>query len=92
MLEAGSGEDPFEEVRPTYDLKRARSCIWEGKEGCVLSVALPQPVAILPWDVTRWACSPTEGCQEAPAHTGDLSGVGPTPCGVWHCDRLAVTT
>jgi hypothetical protein len=34
---------------------------------------------ILPSDVQPWDSSPSEGCQEASAHAGDLSGARPKP-------------
>lgn len=41
-----------------------RLCIWEGQDGCLLQVGLPQPVAVLPWDVQpQWgAAEALHGC------------------------------
>jgi hypothetical protein len=56
----------------------------------VLRVGLPQIVAVLPWDVQPYDCSPTRGCPETPAHSGDLSAARATPSWVWRSNHLAV--
>jgi hypothetical protein len=71
------------------DLKRVRLCIWEGKKGCVFQVGLPQPVAVLPWDIEPWESFPTAGYLKAPAHPSGLSGARPKPFMDAAAQRLA---
>lgn len=48
---------------------RVRACARVVPASC-----LPQPVALLSWDIKTWDCSPTEGCQEASAHLSTSVG------------------
>jgi ferredoxin len=49
------------------------------RQGRVLRVGLPQPVAILPWGVKPGDCVSSAGCPKALAHKGDFGGVRPQP-------------
>jgi hypothetical protein len=48
---------------PPCDFKRVKLCIWQGNEVCVLKLGLPQPVAVLSWEVQPCTTPPVRAAR-----------------------------